>query len=193
MATVGVMAAIAVSAIGCAGEEPTEPSETIELPTPPPSEALAVLDLETMTDEELLAEARRAYQGFFDDVEDMRASGSDNYLALDEWTTEDFRLNVQEDFDEYLPEGVKAEGVQDLLGMELVGLSGSEVLTYACLSNETVTYVDSDGETVELRNEPGDSVGEITLVLSPDESKLQLHEDVGVDADEVSGSLCAQS
>ena len=58
------MAAIAVSAIGCAGEEPTEPSETIELPTPPPSEALAVLDLEMMTDEELLAEARRAYQGF---------------------------------------------------------------------------------------------------------------------------------
>ena len=185
------MATIAVSAIGCAGEDATVPSETMELPTPPPSEMPEVLDLEAMSDEELLAEARRSYQGWLDDVEEMRASGSDNYLALDEWTTANYRDTIQGIFDVHLPDGAYIEGAQSLIGVELAKQqSGDEgaVEVNICLDNTTADYFDAEGTDIKREDAPDTSVGSATLLLSPDETRLLI--DSETKTDKVGESLC---
>lgn len=170
------MALLTVCGVGCAGQEAPEPSETaIELPTPSPSETAEVLDLESMSDDELLAEAERAYQGFLDDVEEMRAGGGDDYLSLDEWTTEAFRESVQEIFDVHLPDGAVVAGAQRLLGIELSSEQPTEtgrVQVNICLDNTTADYVDADGNDIKREDAPKTSTGSAVFVLSSDATRL---------------------
>ena len=166
----------------------------MELPTPPPSQTPTVLDLENMTDEELLAEARRSYQGFLADVEEMRAAGSDDYMSLDEWTTENFRETVQEIFDVHLPEGAYIEGAQRLIGMELAGTQPNDdgdVEVNICLDNTTADYFDADGDDIKREDAPATSTGSVVLVLASDNTKLLV--DAESKSAEVGDGLCDES
>ena len=185
------MAAIAVSAIGCAGEEPTEPSETMELPTPPPSEASAVLDLEAMTDEELLAEARRSYQGFFDDIEEMREAGGSDYTSLTEWTEPEFAQAYDESMNSSLPEGFSLHGAQTILGMELAEGewdSAEQVRANVCVSNDDVRVLGPSGEDATGKERGSKSLGEIEFWLSADGTRLVVRSERSLD--DAMESLC---
>ncbi|MGO3134921.1 MAG: hypothetical protein ACTIJ7_02050 [Agrococcus casei] len=175
LAAAGLMATIAVSAIGCAGEDATVPSETMELPTPPPSEMPEVLDLEAMSDEELLAEARRSYQGFFNDIEEMREAGGSDYTSLTEWTQPEFASAYNESMNSALPDGYSVYGSQEILGMELTNdefLGGEEVLVNVCVSNNSIQIFDASGKDTTKENPNSTATGEVQFQLSDDKTRL---------------------
>ncbi|MGO3650335.1 hypothetical protein [Agrococcus casei] len=193
LATVGVMAAIAVSAIGCAGEEPTEPSASMELPTPPPSEAPAVLDLKTMTDEELLAEADRSYRGFLDDVREMRAAGSSDYMTLTEWATEGFSEQFYTTYTETLPSGTHIEGTQEIVDIALTSKNDwkrEQVRVSVCIDNTSLELVTDSGEVLDTSNGPDTSDGVLVLEMAPDGTKLLISRELA--STTASEALCAR-
>lgn len=189
---------LALSVVGCAGDDPAEPSDsTVELPSTSSTESAtdgtdgATLDLESMTDEELLAEAERAYQGFFDDVAELRDSGGTDYTTLDEWTEAEFRIAYDESMNELLPEGFTIQGAQKLLGMELASVNSEPepaVLVNVCVSNEDVTIVGPDGENATSEERSIITGGEIEFWLSDDATHLVVRSERGVD--DVEQSLC---
>ena len=189
---------MAVAIVGCAGDEPVEPSDTaIELPTPSDTATTTeptdeVLDLESMTDEELLAEAERTYQNWLDDVEEMRAEGGEDYLSLDEWTTADYRATMQRIFGEDLPPGTTVEGVQGILGLELVEEQPDDpnlLDSYICLDNTTTSFTDEDGKSIKRPDAPKTAAGIVQFEVSPDRSKLLIAKETSID--EVDPDLCA--
>lgn len=180
--------------VGCAGDTPAEPSDSeLTLPTQTASESEtdAPLDLESMSDEELLAEAERAYQGFLDDVEELRAEGGTDYMSLTQWTTEEFRERFHTTYTDSVPEGTAVDGVQNIIGMELTSQdtwANNEVRVDMCLDNSPLTLVTDSGEVVDTSDGPPTSDGVIVLELSEDTTHLVIAKEL--ESTESSKALC---
>lgn len=180
----GLALAGALVLSGCSGEDAEGPDET-ELSLPPvesddsggdeTGSGSGVLDLGSMSNEELLAEAERTYQGMLRELETVRTSESGDYMQLNQWVTDHFRTVVSDLMDEYLPEGYRAHGTAELLWIQLStghASSESEIFANVCLDNTPIRVFDE--ENADVTNPEANEVSSATvrLVLSDDETRL---------------------
>lgn len=180
-AVIGLLAVASLVLTGCAGDGPDEDPGESQITLPPeestPSSAETVLDLETMSDDELLAEAERAYQGFLDDLGRIREDPAPDYTSLTTWATDSFLQGVQEVYGENLPSGFTVEGAQQLLGIELAETSAddqSDVEVLVCVDNTTVVIRDSDDQRVQREGSVDRFWGRVHLVTADTGMHLQI-------------------
>ncbi|HIY67292.1 MAG TPA: hypothetical protein H9830_13565 [Candidatus Agrococcus pullicola] len=193
------MLAGALALAGCSGED-TVPDDTADpsLSVPPvENEEVGegdgdVLELDEMSDEELLAEAERAYQGFLDDLEELRSLGSNDYMSLTSWATESYLRGVERIYVTDFPEGITVSGAQRLLGIELSQPDDDQAAgtlnATVCLDNTSLIFTDQDGEQVIQPDAPERSAGVVTFLLSEDQAHLQIDQEELLT--EVSEELC---
>lgn len=180
----GVLVAGVLGLSACADGDPEETGEPdISLP---PTESIDngngqsngggdVLDLESMTDEELLAEVERSYRGLLDELNSVRASESMTYDDLDEWVTDHFRTVVRDMMEEYVPEGYEIRNTAELMWIQLSTehvASESEVFANVCLDNTPIQVYDSAG--VNVTSDETSQVSTATVRFVPSESATHL-------------------
>ena len=182
----GLLAAASLLVVGCAGDADEIDESESPLTVPPPTSesptADAVLDLETMTDEELLAEAERAYQGWLDDMETTHEAETDDYLQIDTWATRDFLTHIQEVYVDNRPDGYQFSGVQTLVDIKLIDRPDIDasryVATAVCLDNSTLHVRGADGEEFDWDSGSPYSSGETYFAVSDDGTRLRIYSEL---------------
>lgn len=160
----GALSFIAVALVGCvyATDVPQDPLH----PT--------TLDLASMTEEELTAEALSAYRGMLMELKHLRMEDEPNYDALRSSSTPEFADRLESAIQGAIPEGHILRLAPEVVWIELSDTPPSDtaVWTHICVDTTTIIEFDADGEEVASRDAPDALVSTVTFVLSDAADRL---------------------
>lgn len=129
----------------------------------------------TPTDEELLAEAQTAYEGYLAATAEMFAAETVDYTILSPWASDTVATADAATETELRAQGIRTIGSLTLLTFELVEVTGpDEVVAAACVDITTMTFVDASGNDVSPRDRPDRSPFSLWFERNGTESQLRL-------------------
>lgn len=101
------------------------------------------------TEEELIAEARETFDGFFEAIDEGNAAGAISAEDLEPYATPDLAAQWAADVQATIDQGTTSRGVLEMVDAQIVSRSDDEMTLKLCTDGRGIETTLADGSTLE--------------------------------------------